>query len=273
MRRGLGLVFACAGLLAGCGSALPDPAVVTKLRVLGVRASAPEAAPGAVIHFDALWADPNGHGRPLRKAWAICDPGSGGVGTCGDPARVAVLGTNDTADWTAPADYLDGLSAVDQQIGRDVYVVFGVEVDDGSDDPDLTRLEHDVAFKRVRISTSLAPNRNPSIQALLVNGKSSPSAIDEDASTMAPLFAAASGDSRQKWTSPDGNASGVEDARFSWLITAGSLTDDITYAESGADSVSNRWRLPSGTQTLTLWVVLRDGRGGIDWRVQQVTLH
>src|SRR4051812_11454289 len=97
-------------LAGGCDKALPDRALVTSLRVLGVRAEPPEAAPGMTIHLDALIADPGGDGRSLKRAWAICDPGAGGVGSCGNPANTAVLGSNLSADWTVPLDALSDLS-------------------------------------------------------------------------------------------------------------------------------------------------------------------
>ena len=251
--------------LAGCNQPLPDRALVTTLRVLGVRAEPPEAAPGTTVHFDALVADPKGNGRVLKRAWAICNPGQGGVGTCGNPANTAVLGSGLTADWTVPADALSGLSATDAEMGRDVYVVLGVEFDDGTGQTD--RSDHDVAFKRIRLSTNADPNRNPKIDSLFV--EKSPAATQPVASgaTLA-IDAAPSADSRQKWSSPNGT-SGEEDARFTWLITAGSLDSDVTYADG--PTVTNAWHTPGGSGDLTLWVVLRDGRGGIDWATRTVT--
>src|SRR5438105_2652666 len=93
----LAMLLLCASALAGCAQPLPSRALVDDLRILGVRAEPPEAPPGTSVHFDALIADPRGSGRALKLAWALCTPGSGGVASCGDPTRVALLGTNSTA--------------------------------------------------------------------------------------------------------------------------------------------------------------------------------
>ena len=115
------LLAAGALLVAGCQPALADRAVVVDLRVLGVRAEPPEAAPGATVTFDTLVADPGGAGRELSYAWAICSPGDGGVGRCGDPANILALGSGLTATWTVPADALAGLDADSARVGVDVY--------------------------------------------------------------------------------------------------------------------------------------------------------
>lgn len=255
------ILVAAAFVVAGCNQALPDRALVTSLRVLAVRAEPPEALPGTAVHFDALVADPLGRGRPLKRAWAICNPGEGGVGTCGDPARTAILGSNLTADWTIPADALSGLNEEEAKLGRDVYVVLAVQFDDGTGQVD--RADHDVAFKRVRISTNGDPNRNPSLSSLQID-KNSADGLTVPGSSVLALEADASASSRQKWASP-GGASGIEDARFTWLISAGHLDDAVTFADG--DAATNRWYLPpaSDAADLSLWVVLRDGRGGIDW--------
>jgi hypothetical protein len=256
---------------AGCSQPLPSRAVVDDLRILGVRAEPPEAAPGASVHFDALIADPRGGGRALKLAWALCTPGDAGVATCGDPSRVAMLGTGGTADWVVPDSALAGLSFDDALEGRDVYVVLGVEPADIA--PDDHNPPHDAAFKRVRVSTNPSPNHNPSIDSLLVAGSpASPSPITGQPGAKLDLDVTASPDSAESWTSAAG--SGVEDVRYTWSISAGSVSDAVSYGAAG-EPTANLWRLPDGSNgppEAMLWVVLRDGRGGTDWKQQPVTL-
>ena len=265
MRRliviGLGL-FA-----AGCAEPLPDRAVVDDLRVLGVRAEPPEASPGTTVTFDALVADPDGEGRALSWAWAICNPGDGGVGSCGDPANILALGTGMTATWTVPGDALDGLDPSSALAGLDFYVVLGVEVAD-SGDPSI-EAPRDIAFKRVRISTNGAPNENPVLMGFTVGGQSAPDApVVVPPDTEIALEARPSSGSQEAYFLPGGTQA-VEEARYTWLVTAGSVGDAVSFGES--DGIGRtRWRLPEGQESATVWVVLRDGRGGTSWAVQRV---
>lgn len=239
------------------------------LRVLGVRAEPPEAAPGMTISFDALVGDVEVPARPYRRGWALCTPGAEGVATCGDPARVSALGTNSTATWTVPDDMLDELSPEDAAIGRDVYVVFGIELDGLEDAPEEG--EHDIAFKRVRVSTNPEPNANPHIDALLVDGESSAAALLVDGGARADLLVLASEDSLQEY-SMHGDLE-TEDMRYTWLVTRGSIADPVSWGDSAGLS-GTRWRVPGGgAPDLMLWVVLRDGRGGTAWAGQRVELR
>lgn len=263
-------------LVAGCQPALADRAVVVDLRVLGVRAEPPEAAPGAAVTFDTLVADPGGAGRELSYAWAICAPGDGGVGRCGDPANILALGSGLTATWTVPADALAGLDADSARVGVDVFVVLGIEargaVDASGDTP------HDVAFKRVRISTNPAPNANPVLTSFAVAGQTSPGAVTVVPEVDLPLEARPASDAQEAYLLASG-AQAVEEARFTWLITSGGVGDAVSFGEADAngDAVGRTiWNLPSGVEasaTATVWVVLRDGRGGTTWATQNVVVQ
>jgi hypothetical protein len=269
----LPVLLAGVGLTCACNRSLPDPALVSGMRVLAVKGEPPEAPPGTEIHFTALVADPNGAGRPIKRIWALCSPGEGGIGTCGNPANTLVLGTQLDATWTIPAAALDGLSPLDAQIGRDVYVVLAVQVDDGTGSVDQDRSEHDVAFKHVRVSTNSQPNKNPRLTKLTVEKTADPSnALTELAGQVLDLQSAAAPGSMEKWVSPDGATSGVEDSRYTWLISGGSVDLDISYGDDAGRS-ANRWHSPGATGPATLWVVLRDGRGGTDWAEQEINLQ
>lgn len=64
-------------------------------------------------------------------------------------------------------------------------------------------------------------------------------------------------------------ASRGEAMRVSWFSTAGSFESDHTgrsEEEMGHTDSDNAWTAPSEAGTVHLWVVLRDSRGGIDWR-------
>lgn len=259
------LAFA-AVLASGCAGELPSRALVDDLRVLAIRAEPPEAAPGEKVEFEALIGDPAGNGRPLRRGWAICNPRDEGVGSCGDPVNIAVLGTTLSASWQVPPDVLDGLDEEERLVGRDVYVVLGVEPE-GVSEPNQG--EYDIAFKRVRISTSPTPNANPVIDDMTLEGLA--------ASGVLPLESGSEVDAAvraRKGSAEDFIAAGetyVEDLRFTWLITGGSVADPVSWGDETGRS-GNRWKGPRVDEPReeTIWVVLRDGRGGTAWAEQHV---
>jgi hypothetical protein len=67
-----------------------------------------------------------------------------------------------------------------------------------------------------------------------------------------------------------------EAMRVSWFATQGSFRDDHTGQEEAnylrTDS-DNEWQAPSTPQDLSLWVVLRDARGGVDWQSFRVRVE
>jgi hypothetical protein len=59
-----------------------------------------------------------------------------------------------------------------------------------------------------------------------------------------------------------------ETLRASWFATAGVFRDSRSSLVRGADGAwsGNVWTAPSRAQSVTLWVVLRDDRGGTTWQ-------
>lgn len=71
-----------------------------------------------------------------------------------------------------------------------------------------------------------------------------------------------------------------EKLRFDWYVTQGSFSDQQTQEQTEnaigplkRDSITTRWNEPSDPSgTITLWVVVRDGRGGESWERRQLTM-
>lgn len=57
--------------------------------------------------------------------------------------------------------------------------------------------------------------------------------------------------------------------RFTWLMTAGSLADAVSFGDAEGRA-STTWTA-EGALSATIWVVMRDERGGIAW--QERTVH
>ena len=99
------LVFLCVALACGISGFDPEY-VVNTLRVLGVQADKPFAAPGESVHLTTFWADPLGNGRPVSWAWGTClNPGSTQINDCANALQTLTTGT-DSFDTTVPADAL-----------------------------------------------------------------------------------------------------------------------------------------------------------------------
>lgn len=58
-----------------------------------------------------------------------------------------------------------------------------------------------------------------------------------------------------------------------WYTTHGDFADHRSLAEGAANSAENRWMAPPGRTLATLWVVLRDGRGGVGWAQVRVEVE
>lgn len=66
-----------------------------------------------------------------------------------------------------------------------------------------------------------------------------------------------------------------ESMRVSWYAGAGSFDVDRTgrSGDDAATAVDNVWTAPSGAAVVPLWVVLRDDRGGVDWRALRIEVR
>lgn len=247
----IGPVIAAAVLGSGCAPEGSDRALVDELRVLAVRARPPEVAPGASVALDALVADPRGRGRHVAWSWAVCTPDPlAGEASCAEPGRTVPLGVGTAATLSVAADTLDDVPPEERERGIDLFVLLSVAAGAAPGGPGE---EEEIAFKRVRVSTDAAPNANPSIESLSLSGEGREVRLEARAT-------AASAESFEGSLGPD-----VEDMKFSWFATAGKLENPITYGEP-TGSV-NAW---AAERPATIWVVLRDGRGGTDWVVREI---
>jgi len=64
-----------------------------------------------------------------------------------------------------------------------------------------------------------------------------------------------------------------EELRAAWYATAGTFEEAQTAADESGVAARNRWTAPATAQAVTLWIVVRDDRGGADWREIQVQVE
>jgi len=58
----------------------------------------------------------------------------------------------------------------------------------------------------------------------------------------------------------------------SWFASAGRLAPEVTAPSAAETSASNVWTAPAEPGLAYLWVVLRDGRGGSDFRGESLEI-
>jgi len=275
-------------LLAGCPENLEKQSQIVKLRVLAVEAEPAElivdpAQPPPRTTLTALAVEPSG--APIAMEYALCTvqeavppPDVDCPGTQGIPLEPA-------GPASAVLDLGDPrVAALAQQIAQD-----GGFGDGGTLPPEgfpilvgfrATAPAHGLPdggdlqiFEGLTTVTARAPgaplNHNPVIDSLLL----SDTPIADDRSTPAP----ATTTQRLKPISPVSSKEpadgGVEALGYSFFATAGSISSlrstDTTATGQPADT-SVDWSTPSDPQQVQLWVVVRDGRGGVGWIARSV---
>jgi hypothetical protein len=270
-------------LLAACNGALDQRlAIVDSPRVLAIVSSPAEAKPGAQVGYSALVAMSD------VSAWSFC--------------MAPKPPTEDNAVSDPCLDDPSALVAIDPlaaTIPSSACMLFGPDVPPGGfrpRDPDPTGGYYqpvradapgaDLAFGFTRITCDLAAappdvaqqyktmyvaNQNPT---LIVATRADVNAGDDVAITASwPPEAA------ESYLYYDQNSQTLvtrrEAMRVSWFASAGALPVDANEVgeDDPATSLSTTWRAPSTPGNATLWVVLRDSRGGIATQTIAVTIH
>lgn len=289
MRRAVGLAL---GVAAACAPTFDDhDALVTSPRVLAVRSDPAEVTPEAPVTLRALVAGPTGTVSDAAIEWSFCTAPKPVTednvvsSACLGSSALVPAGTGPSIDATLPAG---GCSI----FGPDVSAV-GLR----PRDPDATGGYYQPvraslagsgdAFARVRIRCNLAqadgqtatafastyvPNRNPVLRPLTatVGGAS----VDLGAIPRGVRVALEVGfteDSAERYAYFDPGAQVLttrrESLRVAWHATAGAFDVGSTgrTADDPGTTTSNAWTAPSFAQTVHLWIVLRDSRGGVDY--------
>jgi hypothetical protein len=269
--------------LACASDELTPVSVVDTLRVLAVRADKPIAEPGEAVHLDALVADPRGGGRAVTMAWATClNAGSQEVTACADGATPFALG-GAALDVVVPMNALDG-SPTNPPVGID-GVLFAACAGDvlpertatspvrcAMHGADVGRDGFMWGEKRIVVARGVR-NANPKIASVLIDGaawdattvpvvaRCDAEKYDDCPSDVTRSIAiAATPDSAETY------GQFTEDLVAFFFVSGGRVADDFVRAQGGAFTTSlAAANVASGT-TVSVWIVLRDDRGGVDWK-------
>lgn len=304
-RVAIRVVAAVAACLAACSANFEPPWRVTGLRVLAVRADQPYAPPGATVQLDALAVDPAN--RPLTWGWGTCvDPSSSEVTDCIDAAdwpTFTIAPDMPSHAVTIPDDAITRMPAAAQARAAVGVVVVACPGDLSIVSPPTTihgtgalpflcrdhasgRIladdEYEAGVKHIFVRAT-DQNANPSVGGVSWDGQAWPEGTTQTAkpcNTSDDSLNDCDGVLHHVAATPASGSdeSGVdsfgqhfhEQVIVQYYATEGSFSDGVRI---GANP-ETKWsaRKQSAGSAVTMWMVVRDDRGGVDWAVRTVNV-
>ena len=274
------LVLAC-----GCQDALDQRlAIVKEPRVLAIVAEPPEVRPGNDVMLTALAGGPDGALEAV-PAWSLCAAPK-------PPTEDNAVADGCLADQVVA---LGSAAAITATVPTDACRTFGPDVASTGFRPrdpdptggyyqpvraDLAALDAAFGFARITCNLANAPgdvaqayrtmyvaNTNPTLDPLSIDG--APSTTTVPASSDVRLVASWPSDAVETFLYFDPDTQTLvtrrESMRVSWFATGGALAVDASAVaeDDPARSVTTTWQVPEVAGPATIWLVLRDSRGGI----------
>jgi hypothetical protein len=303
----IGLIAALPLVVAGCNEPLEPGAKVDSFRVLAEQVDQPYAHPGETVQLSSLSFDPQG--RPVTWAWASCvNPNDSSLEGCvdkinesADPAsNVFATGEGiDAPQLAIPDDVIDSLPGSARGAASVGVIsvacpgVLSVGVGPGglpfscaeTGTGRAMALDEFIAgIKRVAVRNS-DRNLNPDITSITFDGVDWPAdEIKTVGSCNQTDFVYGTCPSKEKHqlaahVSPASFESGKDELGRDFeeqVVVQHYATEGIfEYEVRTAKSPTTGWvaRKRASGQTLTLWFVARDDRGGVTWAERQVSVR
>lgn len=281
MRTPLFMALCVVLALAACGPSFEEQSEIRRVRVLAIKAEPAELtlnpdspALPPPVQFTVLAVAPEE--QQVDVTLALCKPGNayGGTldcpGTEGatlpegqlsllDPGVQEVL--QDTANagtGGAPLDPND--PRVREVLERGVPLFVGYEASDGSDTPE----GQERGVRQLTLRLTATPNENPRLEELLLDDAplTGPLPVNTEV-TLVPRLAEGS---LEQYETAEGLR--TEQVFYSWFATGDGEVQQLRSLEPVDDKPGERsikYLTPTTPQRVTLYVVARDGRGGVDW--------
>ncbi|HYR55304.1 MAG TPA: hypothetical protein VEM39_04250 [Myxococcaceae bacterium] len=271
--------------LVACSNDLERQSQLQRVRVLAIRADPAEvvldpdrAIPPAPVRLTALTFAPDGG---PTVSYAVCRPGANvyaqGVecpGTDGLTLDGGVVDVNDPP----VRDYLatdGGLSLTDPssqpQLARGILLNIGYLATDGT--PGDRGIERGVYQLSVRATR--APNQNPTLAEIFVGRDGGTPLQDAQLPlktkvTFTPSLAPGS---VETYVDANGQTQ-TEMLVYSWFATGQGKVEDFRSQEpfQGVGKRESDYTTGNAPEVVTLYVVVRDGRGGTDWIIRSFSV-
>jgi hypothetical protein len=273
-------------LLVACNPTFTDrPSVISGPRLLAVKGTPAEARPGDTVGYTLLVAGAD----PAMAQWKYCNTpkpldennivAAGCLDSSGPELPPIGSGASVSAALPLNACQLFGpdppppmqgkppLRPRDPDVSGGYYQPLRID-DSGAEGFGLQRITCNLAAAGAEIAIDFAkrylPNQNPTLADV---------AIPELHVGQTVTFTASwPPESVETYPVYDLTALALVDhreaMRVSWFATGGSFEHDRTgRGETEMEtSTDNAWTAPKDAGMVTMWVVLRDSRGGVDWR-------
>lgn len=273
--------------LSGCSNDnLPRIEQLQTFRVLALSSNKSELNPGDTATISAILSDTQGSGRTINVSYVACaDPGvsTGATPSCNgqnvvqsatvtiNPSTDSGLGANNyysgesqqTATFTIPSDYLDGLTDIQKHNGRAYLVVGTFTVASQGSAPSTTA----TAFKRIIVTSraSSTHNQTPVINSLLLNEQviaaAAPSVNDELSIT------ADAPETFERYTTQGELEERSEEYDVAWYVASGKLSTSKTDVQSST-VLKESTPVNSAVAGQLIMILLRDDRGGVSLKRQ-----
>jgi len=264
-------------LVGGCTKFdLGDAALVDGLRLLGVQAEPPEAAPGQSVKLTAWVVDT--HGGSIDVSWSACLLPSNGTAnpacTDGSGNGLVALGSGESITITMPAVDAATLGPPDDTDGVYVPIVAHVR---GTDDA------LDAVYRlRARVFTvpgctltppyppHCEPNQNPTLDSVDPLQDTPIVAHADSRWSLQPQY---SGDSSEEYEVPGSfNPEVFERLTTQWFSSAGTFPQ-MPVGGSGVQELVLDRALPPVGGIVDIWIVGHDDRGGTTMLHRQLVLQ
>jgi hypothetical protein len=295
MRRSDCLAFL---LLAGCAPKMGNPAsLITRERIIGVRAEPAEAAPGNLVQYSTLVVSPSGSVEAQDLSWSLCNlrkpvaentPVSQACLT--DDLAQSAQGAS--ASIQTPSSACSNFGPLAPPSRNGTLRPSDPDASGGYYQPIRPDLGAEQAIFRERLSCGLAgaslamsqdfrarytANQNPTLVSLSALLGETPVSLDAlPASQGVRLVATWSRDSAESYPVFDSVSQTIADHRealwLSWFATAGAFDDSLTGGREGDTATEDTWQSPAEAEVVLLWLVLHDSRGGADFASYTLTI-
>ncbi|MCK6523042.1 hypothetical protein L6R49_16565 [Myxococcota bacterium] len=260
--------------LPGCLTQSLSPSwFIDRTRLLAVRSDPAEPRPGDLVTLSSLAVDP---AQDLLIVWTGCVLESSSSYGCDttDPEAISLLGVEPLLppSLQVPADLLDDLPAEDRAEGKNYILTLSAL----AGDTDLSAIDElseddllELGIKRLPVAEGATPNHNPDISHLLIDGELEvmPGGVltvqRGQTYSIAPVLSPESVEEYSYINSDGVTETRTEEPYFTFYATDGDYPVNFSlYPLSAVD-----WTAPVDplSDTLTIWSVVRDRRGGMGW--------
>jgi hypothetical protein len=247
--KGWKLLILTAGLtLAGCDPENTETTSesITGLRILAIQAEPASAQPGQTVRLRVLLASPVRHPDDLHITWNTCPHPSLEECAKADDLTPLAVGTNVTLD--IPEDIFIG----------DQFIVWVDATQGGA---------RERGAKGVQILAPSVPvNANPALLGATYAGQK-PDVLEIEAGEKVPVRLEVGGMLGEIYENSGERA--LEEVTVRTFTSGGILADPTGSSASGA----LEYRAPEEPGDYGSWIVILDGRGGVEWTTQWIRVN